>query len=51
GGVVVGVANALTVQYVGALDGIELVVPFMLILVVLMVRPNGLFGRTIVERV
>jgi branched-chain amino acid transport system permease protein len=51
GGISVGVANALTVQYVGALDGIELVVPFLLILVVLMVKPNGLFGRTIVERV
>jgi branched-chain amino acid transport system permease protein len=51
GGISVGVANALTVQYVDALDGIELVVPFLLILVVLMVKPNGLFGRTIVERV
>lgn len=51
GGLVVGIANAWTVQYVDALDGIELVVPFALILVVLLVRPNGLFGRTIVERV
>jgi branched-chain amino acid transport system permease protein len=51
GGLIVGVANALTVQYVDALDGIEIVVPFALILGVLMVRPNGLFGRTIVERV
>lgn len=51
GGLVVGIADALTIQYVDALDGIELVVPFVLILVVLLVRPNGLFGRTIVERV
>lgn len=51
GGLVVGIANSLTVQYVDALDGIELVVPFLLILLVLLVRPNGLFGRTIVERV
>lgn len=51
GGLVVGIANSLTVQYVHALDGIEIVVPFTLILVVLLVRPNGLFGRTIVERV
>ncbi len=51
GGLVVGVADALTIQYVDPLDGIELVVPFVLILVVLLVRPNGLFGRTIVERV
>ena len=32
-------------------EGIELVVPFGLILLVLLIRPNGLFGRTIVERV
>ncbi len=51
GGLIVGIADALTIQYVDALDGIELVVPFGLILVVLLVRPNGLFGRTIVERV
>lgn len=51
GGLVVGIADSLTIQYVRALDGIELVVPFVLILVVLLVRPNGLFGRTIVERV
>ena len=50
-GLVVGIADALTIQYIDALDGIELVVPFGLILVVLLVRPNGLFGRTIVERV
>ena len=51
GGLIVGVANSLTIQYVSFLDGIELVVPFALILVVLLVRPNGLFGRRIVERV
>ena len=51
GGLIVGVAQALTVQYVDALNGIELVVPFVLILLVLLVRPNGLFGRRIVERV
>ncbi|MGI8755064.1 MAG: branched-chain amino acid ABC transporter permease [Acidimicrobiales bacterium] len=51
GGLIVGVANSLTVQYVHALEGIELVVPFTLILVVLLVKPNGLFGRDVVERV
>jgi branched-chain amino acid transport system permease protein len=51
GGLIVGVADALTIQYVDALDGIEIVVPFALILGVLLVRPNGLFGRNIVERV
>jgi len=30
---------------------IEIIVPFALILGVLLVRPNGLFGRNIVERV
>jgi len=51
GGLVMGVANALTVEYVDALDGIELVVPFGLILLVLLFRPAGLFGRVHVERV
>jgi branched-chain amino acid transport system permease protein len=51
GGLVVGVAHALTIEYVDALDGIELVMPLGLILVVLLVRPNGLFGRRTVERV
>ena len=51
GGLVVGVAQTLTVQYVPALSDIVLVVPFGLILVVLMVRPEGLFGTRRVERV
>jgi branched-chain amino acid transport system permease protein len=51
GGLIVGIANSLTIEYVPFLEGIELVLPFALILVVLLVRPNGLFGRHIVERV
>lgn len=51
GGLVVGVAEALTTEYVDALNNIELVVPFGIILVVLLVRPSGLFGTTRVERV
>jgi branched-chain amino acid transport system permease protein len=51
GGLIVGIANALTIEYINALDGIELVVPFGLILVVLLVRPQGLFGSKRVERV
>jgi branched-chain amino acid transport system permease protein len=51
GGLIVGVADALTIEYVDALNGIEIVVPFALILGVLLIRPNGLFGRNIVERV
>lgn len=50
-GLFVGIANALTIQYVDALDGIELVLPLGLVLVVLLVRPTGLFGRRTVERV
>jgi branched-chain amino acid transport system permease protein len=50
-GLIVGIADALTIQYVDALDGIEVVVPLGLILVVLIVSPNGLFGKRTVERV
>jgi branched-chain amino acid transport system permease protein len=51
GGLIVGVAQSLTTQYIPALSDIVLVVPFGLILVVLMVRPQGLFGTKRVERV
>ena len=50
-GILVGVADALTIQYVDALDGIEVVLPLGLILVVLVLMPNGLFGTRTVERV
>lgn len=50
-GVAVGIADALTIQYVDPLDGIEVVLPLALILVVLVVMPNGLFGKRTVERV
>ena len=51
GGLIVGVANSLTTEYIDALDGIELIVPFGLILLVLLFRPAGLFGKVHVERV
>jgi branched-chain amino acid transport system permease protein len=51
GGMVVAIAEALTTGYVKALQGIELVVPFGIILLVLLVRPTGLFGKRAVERV
>jgi branched-chain amino acid transport system permease protein len=51
GGMIVGVADALTTGYVHSLQGIDLVVPFGLILLVLVFRPAGLFGVTRVERV
>ena len=50
-GVLIGVADALTIQSVDALDGIEIVLPLALIMVVLVVMPNGLFGKRTVERV
>jgi branched-chain amino acid transport system permease protein len=56
-GLIVGVADSLTVTYadridaLGFLNNIELVVPLGLILVVLLVRPTGLFGKRTVERV
>ena len=50
-GLIVGIADALTIQYVDFLDGIEVIVPLGLILGVLLVRPTGLFGRRTVERV
>jgi branched-chain amino acid transport system permease protein len=51
GGMIVGVADALTTGYIHALHGIDLLVPFGLILLVLLFRPSGLFGTTQVERV
>lgn len=51
GGMIVAIAEALTIGYVKALSTIELVVPFGIILVILLVRPTGLFGRKVVERV
>ena len=51
GGMIVGVAQTLTTQYIHALQGIELLVPFGIILGVLMIRPQGLFGTQRVERV
>jgi branched-chain amino acid transport system permease protein len=53
GGLVVGVTENLAAGYldphVGG--GLKDFVPFVLMLVVLMVRPYGLFGREIIERV
>jgi branched-chain amino acid transport system permease protein len=51
GGRIVGVAESLTTQYIHPLSDIVLVVPFGLILLVLLVRPSGLFGTRRVERV
>lgn len=49
GGAIIGLLEAYTGGYVG--HGLNLVVPFAVLIVVLMVRPYGLFGRPIIERV
>jgi branched-chain amino acid transport system permease protein len=51
GGLVVGVGEAMAIQYIEPLHDIELVVPFALIGIVLLFKPTGLFGRNVVERV
>lgn len=50
-GLIVGVVGTMTTQYLHVVHDIELVVPLALILVVLLLRPSGLFGSTRVERV
>ena len=51
GGLIVGVPETLAGQYIGFFDGFELGSAFLLILIVLLVRPQGLFGRAVVHRV
>ena len=50
-GLIVGVVGTMTTQYLHVVHDIELVVPFGLILIVLLLKPSGLFGSTRVERV
>jgi branched-chain amino acid transport system permease protein len=49
GGAIIGLLESYTGGYVG--EGLNLIVPFIVLIVVLMVRPYGLFGKTIIERV
>lgn len=54
GGILVGITEALTTFYLeGALGlpGFRSVTPYLLLLVVLMIRPTGLFGQERIERV
>ena len=52
GGLVIGVASSLAAQYVDLLAGdLNQIVPFAVILVVLLFRPQGLFGRASALRV
>jgi branched-chain amino acid transport system permease protein len=49
GGAAIGLLEAYTGGYVG--QGLNLVVPFVALVIVLMVRPYGLFGKPMIERV
>ena len=49
GGVIMGLLEVYTGGYIG--HGLSLVVPYIVLILVLMVRPYGLFGREIIERV
>ena len=49
GGAVIGLLEVYTGGYVG--HGLSLVVPYVVLVLVLMVRPYGLFGKEIIERV
>jgi branched-chain amino acid transport system permease protein len=49
GGAVIGLLITFTARYVGG--GLQTVVPFIVIALVLLVKPYGLFGQTRIERV
>ena len=49
GGGVIGLLEAYTAGY--TTSGLELIVPYIVLILVLMVRPYGLFGKEIIERV
>jgi len=51
-GVIVGIGEALAARYLDPLTGgaMSQVFPFMLMIVVLLVRPQGLFGWKVIER-
>ncbi len=49
GGIVVGLLYQYTAGYIG--DGLQQVVPFIALILILMVKPYGLFGQVRIERV
>ncbi len=49
GGIIIGLLEAYTGGYIG--QGLNQVLPFIFLIVILMVRPYGLFGQEIIERV
>jgi branched-chain amino acid transport system permease protein len=49
GGVIIGLLEQYTGGYIG--QGLNQVFPFIVLIIILMVRPYGLFGQEIIERV
>jgi branched-chain amino acid transport system permease protein len=49
GGVIIGLLETYTGGYIG--QGLNQVLPFVILIIILMVRPYGLFGQEIIERV
>jgi branched-chain amino acid transport system permease protein len=49
GGAVIGLLVSYTAGYVGG--GLQQVVPYVLIVAILMIKPYGLFGQVRIERV
>jgi branched-chain amino acid transport system permease protein len=49
GGVIIGLLETYTGGYIG--QGLNSVIPFIVLILILMIRPYGLFGQEIIERV
>ncbi|MFM7012769.1 MAG: branched-chain amino acid ABC transporter permease [Betaproteobacteria bacterium] len=52
GGMIVGISQALTIAFLPGLGAdLQIIVPLVLIVAVLIVKPEGLFGKTVAARV
>ncbi len=49
GGIIIGLLESYTGGYIG--QGLNQVLPFVVLIIILMLRPYGLFGQEIIERV
>ena len=49
GGVIIGLLESYTGGYIG--QGLNQILPFVVLIIILMVRPYGLYGQEIIERV
>ena len=49
GGVIIGLLETYTGGYIG--QGLNQILPFVVLILILMIRPYGLFGQEIIERV